>query len=111
MTKSFSYYIMDIMNKKTSIIILILVSVGVHFAFFGHPNETVFDEVHFGKFVSAYYTHQYYFDIHPPGGKLIIAGFAKLVSARGGSASGGQQFSFAKIGQEFPDNKYLALRF
>ena len=96
---------MTVMSKKTSLIILILVSIGVHFAFFGQPNETVFDEVHFGKFVSAYYTHQYSFDIHPPGGKLIIAGFAKLFNY---SAEGG---SFAQIGQPFPDHKYLALRF
>jgi len=92
------------MTRKTSLIILILVSVGVHFAFFGQPNETVFDEVHFGKFVSAYYTHQYYFDIHPPGGKLIIAGFAKLSNFL-------PEYSFAEIGQPFPDNKYLSLRF
>ena len=95
---------MVIMSKKTSLIILILVSIGVHFAFFGHPNETVFDEVHFGKFVSAYYTHEYYFDIHPPGGKLIIAGFSKLFNFS-------PEYSFAQIGQSFPDNKYLALRF
>ena len=92
------------MSKKASLIILILVSIAVHFAFFGHPNETVFDEVHFGKFVSAYYTHDYYFDIHPPGGKLIIAGFAKLFHFT-------PEYSFAEIGQPFPDHKYLALRF
>ncbi len=92
------------MTKKTSLIILLVVSLGVHFAFFGHPNETVFDEVHFGKFVSAYYTHEYYFDIHPPGGKLIIAGFAKLFNFS-------PEYSFASIGQPFPDNKYLFLRF
>jgi len=92
------------MSKKTSLIILILATIVIHFAFFGRPNETVFDEVHFGKFVSAYYTHQYYFDIHPPGGKLIIAGFAKLFNFS-------PEYSFAEIGQPFPDNKYLALRF
>ena len=95
---------METMSRKTSLIILILVSIAVHFAFFGQPNETVFDEVHFGKFVSAYYTHQYYFDIHPPGGKLIIAGFAKL-------SNFSPEYSFAQIGQEFPDHKYLVLRF
>lgn len=92
------------MSRKTSLIILILASILVHFAFFGHPNETVFDEVHFGKFVSAYYTHNYYFDIHPPGGKLIIAGFAKLFHFT-------PEYSFAQIGQPFPDHKYLVLRF
>ncbi len=95
---------MRIMSKKTSLIILILVSIAVHFAFFGRPNETVFDEVHFGKFVSAYYTGEYYFDIHPPGGKLLIAGFAKLFHFT-------PEYSFAEIGQTFPDHKYLALRF
>lgn len=95
---------MRIMSKKTSLLILIAVSIAVHFAFFGKPNETVFDEVHFGKFVSAYYTGQYYFDIHPPGGKLLIAGFAKLFHFA-------PEYSFAEIGQTFPDHKYLALRF
>ncbi len=92
------------MSRKTSLIILLVASVAIHFAFFGHPNETVFDEVHFGKFVSAYYTGQYYFDIHPPGGKLLIAGFAKLFHFS-------PEYSFAQIGQTFPDHKYLALRF
>ncbi len=92
------------MSKKTSLIILILVSIAAHFAFFGRPNETVFDEVHFGKFVSSYYTGEYYFDIHPPGGKLLIAGFAKLFHFV-------PEYSFAEIGQTFPDHKYLALRF
>lgn len=93
------------MNKsRVLLIILILASIATHFAFFGHPNETVFDEVHFGKFVSAYYTHEYYFDIHPPLGKLMIAGFAKVFNFQ-------PEYSFAQIGQPFPDNKYLALRF
>lgn len=90
--------------RRKYFFILFIVSFAVHFAFFGHPNETVFDEVHFGKFVSAYYTGQYYFDIHPPGGKLIIAGFAKLFDFK-------PEYSFAQIGQTFPDNKYLSLRF
>ena len=62
-------------NKKLVLIILAL-SIATHFAFFGHPNETVFDEVHFGKFVSGYYTGEYFFDIHPPLGKLIITGLS-----------------------------------
>lgn len=95
---------MVVMSRKTSLIILILASFAIHFAFFGQPNETVFDEVHFGKFISSYYTHEYYFDIHPPGGKLIIAGFAKLFNFI-------PEYSFVEIGQQFPDYKYLALRF
>ncbi|MDO8669701.1 MAG: phospholipid carrier-dependent glycosyltransferase, partial [Candidatus Buchananbacteria bacterium] len=41
---------------------------------------------------------------HPPLGKLMIAGFAKIFNFR-------PEFSFAQIGDKFPDNKYLALRF
>ena len=90
-------------NKKAVFIILVL-SIATHFAFFGYPDETVFDEVHFGKFVSGYYTGEYYFDIHPPLGKLIIAGFAKLFNFK-------PEFNFAEIGEKFPDKKYLVLRF
>lgn len=92
------------MSNKSLLFVILGVSLVTHFAFFGHPNQTVFDEVHFGKFISGYYTHEYYFDIHPPLGKLMIAGFAKIFNFK-------PEFSFAKIGEKFPDNKYLALRF
>ncbi len=83
-----------------------LLSLGLltRFIFFGQPNETVFDEVHFGKFVSAYYTKEFYFDIHPALGKQIIAGFAKLSDFK-------PEFAFAEIGDKFPNNQYKILRF
>ncbi|OGN22657.1 MAG: hypothetical protein A2918_00965 [Candidatus Yanofskybacteria bacterium RIFCSPLOWO2_01_FULL_42_49] len=92
------------MSTKWQLGVILLISIAVHFAFFGNPAETVFDEVHFGKFVSGYYTGEYYFDIHPPLGKLMIAGFAKLFDFE-------PQYSFINIGDKFPDNKYLVLRF
>lgn len=92
------------MKKHIPIIGLLAISLLVHFVWFGHPNTTVFDEVHFGKFISAYFTHQYYFDIHPPLGKLILAGWGWLWGFRPG-------FSFATIGEVYPDHLYLALRF
>ena len=91
--------------------IITLLSATTHFAFFSYPNQTVFDEVHFGKFISGYYTHEYYFDIHPPLGKLMVAGFAKIFDFKPDLPDGKAGFSFAQIGEKFPDEKYLALRF
>ncbi|MBI4117147.1 MAG: phospholipid carrier-dependent glycosyltransferase [Parcubacteria group bacterium] len=91
------------MTKKYLLIILAL-SLLTRFVFFSHPAETVFDEVHFGKFVSGYFTGQYFFDIHPPLGKLLIAGMAKISGFQPG-------FSFENIGQKYPDDSYKWLRF
>ena len=81
-----------------------VISIAVHFAYFGHPNSTVFDEVHFGKFISGYFTGQYFFDIHPPLGKLIISGAGYLANFK-------PDFDFAEIGAGFPNSSYLWLRF
>lgn len=63
-----------------------------------------FDEVHFGGFANRYFQHQYYFDVHPPLGKLLLAVAAYL---RGYDGS----FPFANIGDAFPDTApYVAMR-
>ena len=92
------------MDKRYYLLILLTLGLITRFAFFGHPSETVFDEVHFGKFISGYYTHEYFFDIHPPLGKLMIAGFAKLFDFQPG-------FAFTDIGNQYPDQQYMILRF
>eukprot|EP00824_Muranothrix_gubernata_P018975 TRINITY_DN38486_c0_g1_i1.p1 TRINITY_DN38486_c0_g1~~TRINITY_DN38486_c0_g1_i1.p1 ORF type:complete len:572 (-),score=118.33 TRINITY_DN38486_c0_g1_i1:47-1735(-) len=43
------------------------------FSGLSHPSEVVFDEVHFGGFTNNYLTRRYFFDIHPPFGKLMLA--------------------------------------
>jgi dolichyl-phosphate-mannose--protein O-mannosyl transferase len=42
------------------------------------PGDTVFDEVYFKAFAAHYLDGHYFFDIHPPLMKLILAGWAKL---------------------------------
>ena len=93
----------DIFSHKNIVILLLVLGLGIHFAWLGTPNSAVFDEVHFGKFLSAYFTHEYYFDIHPPLGKLILAAWGKLWGFQPG-------FSFASIGEVYPDKLYIALR-
>jgi dolichyl-phosphate-mannose-protein mannosyltransferase len=43
------------------------------------PNAIVFDEVYFKVFAAHYLDGHYFFDIHPPLGKLIFAGYAYLL--------------------------------
>ncbi|MEK7539606.1 MAG: phospholipid carrier-dependent glycosyltransferase [Patescibacteria group bacterium] len=63
-------------------VLLFAVSVITHFIFFGHPSAVVFDEVHLGTFISAYWHGSYFFDVHPPLGKLIFALFGYLFGAQ-----------------------------
>lgn len=60
------------------LLILCLVAIGTRFAGLGYPPTVVFDEVHWGRYFSCYFTGNYYFDVHPPLGKLIYAGWAYL---------------------------------
>jgi len=96
--------IKDILRKFYPFIILAVLSFTIHFAFLNYPSQTVFDEVHFGKFVAAYSTHEYYFDIHPPLGKLLIAGWAKLVNFN-------PNFDFDHIGESAAPELFSTLRF
>ena len=66
--------------------------------------QVVFDEYHFGKFVNGYITGEYFFDIHPPFGKLLLSLVAWL-----GGYDGSQ--SWDKIGVDIPASvNLLALR-
>jgi len=80
----------------------------IFFAFFtrfyrlSFPKNVVFDECHFGLYATKYLSHQYFFDIHPPLGKLILGLVAFLAKIQPG-------FDF-QIFQEYSNFNYLALR-
>lgn len=95
---------MHVTKNTWYILVILILSLATRFAFFGHPAETVFDEVHFGKYIDSYSTGEYYFDIHPPLGKMMIAGASKL----GGYQAG--DFTFDDIGTKYQNNVYKTMR-
>ncbi|KAJ5902373.1 hypothetical protein N7495_002901 [Penicillium taxi] len=88
-----------------AISILTVLAFATRFYRIDYPNEVVFDEVHFGKFASYYLQRMYFFDVHPPFGKLLFALMGWFVGYDG-------HFLFENIGDSYIDNNvpYLALR-
>ena len=84
------------------VIFLFFLSFLTRFFNLSFPPRVVFDEAHFGLYATKYLSHQYYFDIHPPLGKLLLA----LGAFFGGIKPG---FDFA-VNSPYGDFNYLILR-
>ena len=83
--------------------LIILLAFVTRFWRLWEPDQIVFDELHFGGFASRYFTGEYFFDIHPPLGKMLIA----LAAWIGGFEPG---FAFENIGDPYGDTAYLPMR-
>lgn len=95
---------MSVRHDVTIFLVILLLAACTRVFFLSYIPQVVFDEVHFGKFISAYCcTHERFFDIHPPVGKLLIAAGAYLSGYNG-------LFPFEYIGQPFVDVPIVGVR-
>lgn len=67
------------------------------------PAWVAWDETHFGKMASWYINGTYFFDVHPPLGKLLIALSGKLTGYNG-------SFAFVEPGYLYNETNYLGMR-
>ncbi|KAF9785180.1 glycosyltransferase family 39 protein [Thelephora terrestris] len=80
-----------------TVTVLTVLAFIVRFAKLNHPDQVVFDEVHFGKFAAYYLRREYYFDVHPPFAKLLLALAGWFVGFEG-------NFDFQNIGDSYTTN-------
>lgn len=73
---------------------LTAIAFALRFYKINHPDQVVFDEVHFGKFAAYYILREYYFDVHPPFAKLLLALAGWFVGFDG-------HFDFEAIGDSY----------
>ena len=67
------------LNLPPELVVLTFLAAVTRLATITHPRAIVFDEVYFRDAALRYLSGSYYFDLHPPLGKLLLAGWAKLV--------------------------------
>jgi len=92
------------LHRAGLLAVLLLAGLALHFFRIGQPAVVIFDEVHFGGFANAYCcSGEYFFDVHPPHGKLLAALGMTL-----GGYDGGQ--TFASIGTPLVQLDPLLLR-
>eukprot|EP00794_Sanderia_malayensis_P020305 gene20305-22297_t len=68
-----------------------------------NPPKVCWDETHFGKFANHYLNGTFFFDVHPPLGKMLLA-LAGWISGYGGG------FAFDKPGDPYGEEKYVGMR-
>eukprot|EP01137_Pigoraptor_chileana_P031262 Opistho-2@18832 len=84
-------------------VVLTVLSFVFHFAWLSEPPSVVWDETHFGKFANGYIKGNFFFDVHPPLGKMLI-GLAGYLTGYDG------QFEFKEPGQQYGETRYMGMR-
>ncbi|KAM6203180.1 protein O-mannosyl-transferase 2 [Rhynchocyon petersi] len=80
-----------------------LLSFATRFHRLDEPPHICWDETHFGKMGSYYINRTFFFDVHPPLGKMLI-GLAGYLSGYDGT------FLFEKPGDKYEHHSYMGMR-
>lgn len=80
-----------------------LLSFATRFHRLDEPRHICWDETHFGKMGSYYINRTFFFDVHPPLGKMLI-GLAGYLSGYDGT------FLFQKPGDKYEHHNYMGMR-
>lgn len=83
--------------------IIVLLTLWTRFHKVDQPPWVCWDETHFGKMGSWYINRTFFFDVHPPLGKMLIGGVGYLTGYNG-------TFAFEKPGDLYHDHQYLGMR-
>ncbi|KAI8985200.1 glycosyltransferase family 39 protein [Pilobolus umbonatus] len=106
MTKEQAHHIAND-KKHHRIANRVLVGLSVYITFYKiwFPSRVVFDEVHFGKFAGYYLQRTFFFDVHPPLAKLMLAAVGYMIGFDG-------VYPFSAIDDSYIDNSvpYIPLR-
>eukprot|EP00795_Rhopilema_esculentum_P003468 gene3468-1848_t len=102
----------DLLNKENHekdkfyyavVTIFWVLSLGTRLYDIAQPPKICWDETHFGKFASYYINGTFFFDVHPPLGKMLLA-LSGWMSGYGGG------FPFDKPGDLYGEEKYVGMR-
>lgn len=85
--------------------ILIILTAVTRIPYFGYPDEVVFDEVYFARWSTNYFKGEFYFDIHPPLAKMILAATGKIFGL-----SDTNNTDFSQIGNKYRGDFYKLFR-
>ncbi|CAG9860761.1 unnamed protein product [Phyllotreta striolata] len=90
-------------QKWTAFLFICFLTFLTRFYKLEEPDHICWDETHFGKMGSWYINRTFFFDVHPPLGKMLI-GLSGYLTGYDGT------FSFDKPGDKYENTSYLGMR-
>lgn len=89
---------------RLTLAFIVLISIATRFYDIHEPAHVCWDETHFGKMASWYINRTFFFDVHPPLGKMLIALSGALTGYDG-------SFAFEKPGDKYDNwSQYVGMR-